>query len=187
MSFTPETLGPYLSNKLAKHCEIIEVEKFSRGSSRETWFITYHAGAASEQVVFRCDPITGSVDYTPLAQEYFMYERMGHTKVPVARALWWEDDPALNGRPFYVRQHVGGNWNIAHYKDPSPEYDDLRIRISKEHMSKLALVHAVDWKSLGLDKRLCTAPSREQCTPHYIDAIAAAFEDLRIARRSLSR
>lgn len=181
MQFSKATLGAYLGHKLGRPCEIIGIEKFGRGTSRETWFITHATDdQPTQNLVFRRDPITGSVDYSPLSQEYFLYERLGHSAVPVAKALWWEDDPAWTDRPFYVRKHVAGSWDIPHFKDPSPEHDDLRIRISKEHMRKLALVHAVDWKALQLDQMLCTAPSTGACASHYIDTVVELFEAQRI-------
>lgn len=181
MQFSKATLAPYLSHKLGKPCEIIEAEKFGRGTSRETWFITFSTpDSAAQQLVFRRDPATGSVDHSPLDQEYFIYERLGRSPVPVATALWWEDDSAVTDRPFYVRKHIAGSWDVAHFKDPSPQFDDLRIRISKEHMRKLALVHAVDWKALELDKALCTAPSREESAAHYVDHVTDMYEAERI-------
>lgn len=181
MQFSKATLAPYLSHKIGKPCDVIEVEKFGRGTSRETWFITFITpDSTAQHLVFRRDPATGSVDYSSLDQEYFLYERLGRSQVPVAKALWWEADPAWTERPFYVRQHITGSWDIPHFKNPSTDYDDLRIRISKEHMRKLALVHAVDWKSLELDKVLCTAPNREECASHYIDSVVELFEAQRI-------
>lgn len=181
MHFSKVALEPYLEHKLETSCKIVGIEKFGRGSSRETWFITYGTDAGPVQnLVFRRDPAAGSVDYSPLNQEFFLYERLGRSAVPVAKALWWEDDPAWTDRPFYVREHIAGSWNVQHFKDPCPSHDDLRIRISKEHMRKLALVHAVDWKALRLDQVLCTAPSADACATHYIDTLAALFEAQRI-------
>lgn len=181
MQFTGETLGRYLTHKLDKPCRVIDIEKFGRGTSRETWFITYTTDDADRHdLVFRRDPLTGSVDYSSLHQEFFIYERLGHSAVPVAAALWWEDDPQWTDRPFYVRRHVAGSWNIPDFKNPSPDHDGLRIRISQEHMRKLALVHAVDWKALGLDRMLCTAPNVEDAATHYIDAVVELYETQRI-------
>jgi len=181
MQFAKATLAPYLSHKLKTPCEILEVEKFGRGSSRETWFITYRRGEQPrEHLVFRRDPLAGSVDYSPLEQEYFLYERLGRSDVPVASALWWEADPAWTDRPFYVRRHIAGSWDVPHFKDPAPEYDELRIRISKEHMRALARVHAVNWKALELDSVLCTAPDTSSCAAHYVDSVVALYESQRI-------
>ena len=176
-----KTVAAYLTHKLGKSCEIVEIEKFGRGSSRETWFMTYKCGGgANEHVVFRRDPAAGATDTSPLSQEYFIYEALGRSNVPVAKALWWEEDATWTTRPFYVRQHIEGSWNVEHFKDPSPDYDELRIRISREHMRKLALVHAVDWKALGLDKVLTTAPSLETAACNYIDSLVTTFDAIRI-------
>jgi aminoglycoside phosphotransferase (APT) family kinase protein len=180
MQFTNSNVGAYLTHKLGKPCETVEIEKFGRGSSRETWFITFKAAGVEAHLVFRRDPESGSTDPSPLSQEFFIYERLGRSNVPVAKALWWEEDAAWTDRPFYVREHIDGNWNVANFKNPSPAYDELRIRISREHMRKLALVHAVDWKALELDTILCTAPSVEQSAQHYIDDIARMFEAQRV-------
>ena len=176
-----KTVAAYLTHKLGKSCEIVEIEKFGRGSSRETWFMTYKCGGgANEHVVFRRDPAAGATDTSPLSQEYFIYEALGRSNVPVAKALGWEENSNWTDRPFYVRQHIDGSWNVEHFKDPSPDYDELRIRISREHMRKLALVHAVDWKALGLDKVLTTAPSLETAACNYIDSLVTTFDAIRI-------
>lgn len=180
MQFTHGNVGTYLTHKLDKPCEIVEIEKFGRGSSRETWFITFKADGTEQHLVFRRDPEGGSTIPSTLWQEYFIYERLGRSNVPVAKALWWEDDAAWTDRPLYVRQHVDGSWNIPDFSNPSPEHDELRIRISKEHMRKLALVHAVDWKALQLDTVLCTAPSVETSASHYIDDVVRKFEEERV-------
>ncbi|PVX75696.1 phosphotransferase family protein [Paraburkholderia unamae] len=181
MEFSKASLTPYLRHKLGPACEVVEVEKFGRGTSRETWFVTCAGGQGeARHLVFRRDPATGSVDFSPLNQEHFIYERLGRTAVPVARVLWWEDDPAWTDRPFYVREHVAGSWDIPHFKDPSPEYDDLRMRISQEHMRKLALVHAVDWRALELNAVLGTAPDTASAAHHYLDSVLALIESQRI-------
>ncbi len=181
MQFTNSNVAAYLSHKLGKPCEVVEIEKFGRGSSRETWFMTFKSGGgAEEHLVFRRDPPAGSTDPSPLSQEYFIYERLGRSQVPVAKALWWEEDPKWTDQAFYVRQHIEGSWNVANYSNPSPEFDDLRIRISKEHMRKLALVHAVDWKALELDTVLTTAPSVETSAVNYIDSLQTTFEGFRV-------
>lgn len=180
MQFTHGNVAAYLTHKIGKRCEVVEIEKFGRGSSRETWFITCKADGVEQHLVFRRDPEGGSTIPSTLWQEYFIYERLGRSDVPVAKTLWWEDDSAWAERPFYVRQHVEGSWNVPNFTNPAPEYDEMRIRISKEHMRKLALVHAVNWKALELDTVLCTAPDVETCAQHYIDDIVRKFEEERI-------
>jgi aminoglycoside phosphotransferase (APT) family kinase protein len=132
-----------------------------------------------EELVFRTDLAAGSIEPTDLAQEYFMYERLGHTQVPVAKVLFWEDDPAWTDGPFYVRRKVDGSWNVPGFLDPDPKYDELRIEISKEHMRKLALVHQVDWKGLGFDQRLPAPKEPADCGRLYVEKTMKEFEAVR--------
>lgn len=174
--FTPEQLGPYLTEKLGDPVIVDDVRQFGRGSSRETWFVTYRGKDSSERkLVFRLDFPAGPICPGPLDLEYFIYERLGRTPVPVAKVLWWEDDLRWAGRPFYAREHIDGDWNIENYLDPSPDYDDMRIAISKEHVSKLALVHTVDWKGLGFDTRLPAPKGVEDCARNYVDQVMAQY------------
>lgn len=174
-------LAVYLAHRFGPDTTLITALRYPRGSSRETWFVEYRASPASAavKIVFRSDFPSGSTIPSSLEQEYFMYERLGHSAVPVARVLWWEDDPTWAARPFYVREHLEGSWEIPHYRDPDPAYDALRIEVSKEHTRKLALVHQVDWRALGLDQRLPVPPSEAQAGHAFIDAVAAQLEGFR--------
>ncbi len=135
MDFSVGHLREYLGERLGTPVEVLDVERFGRGVSRMTWFVTCRpAGGEEERLVFRLDPPAGSVEPTPLDQEYFLYERLGQTEVPVAEALWWEDAGRWTERPFYVRRAVEGSWNVPDFLTDDPRFDDWRISISKEHM-----------------------------------------------------
>jgi len=181
MDFSPAHLQPYLAQKLGGAVEIRSVERFSRGTSRQTWFVDLRraGNGDDETLVFRTDLAAGSIEPSSLEQEYFMYERLGHTEVPVARVLWWEDDPAVTDRPFYVREKVEGSWNIPHFLDPDPQYDELRIAISKEHMRKLALVHQLDWKAIGFGDRLPVPADVASCGKLYVETAMRQYDEVR--------
>ena len=87
MDFSPDHLERYLAHKLGAPVDVRSVERFSRGTSRQTWFVDVHrsGGDGDEMLVFRTDLAAGSIEPSSLEQEYFMYERLGHTDVPVAR------------------------------------------------------------------------------------------------------
>ena len=61
----------------------------------------------------------------------------------MARALWFEDDPAWqpDGRPAYVRAKVDGDWRLPFLASQDPADDERRIEAAKEHLAKLALIH----------------------------------------------
>jgi len=180
MNFEAEHLARYLAHRLGHPVEVNDVERFSRGTSRQTWFVTFRSDRSDsdETLVFRTDHATGSIEPTSLAQEYFMYERLGHTDVPVAKALWWEDDPVWTEAPFYVRRKVEGSWNIPHFLDRDPQYDALRIAVSKEHMRKLALVHNVDWRALKFGDRLPVPADEASCGRLYVDTVLGQLEEI---------
>jgi aminoglycoside phosphotransferase (APT) family kinase protein len=181
MDFSPPVIEDYLSRKLDSTITVRDLEKFGRGSSRETYLVAAtDAGGQDLDLVFRRDPAAGAIDYSSLEQEFHVYERLSRTDVPIAKALWWEGGSVGDDRPFYVRQHVSGSWNIEHFLDPSPEFDELRITSAKEHLRALAKVHAVDWRGLGLDEFLSAAPSAEGCARHYVEEVTRAYEQFRI-------
>ena len=181
MDMLRRPLADYLIHRFGAGTAVVNAVRFPRGSSRETWFIEYRAtpDTLPRKVVFRSDYPSGSTIPSSLAQEYFMYERLGHTQVPVARALWWEEDPVWASRPFYVREHVDGSWEVPNFRDPDPCHDDLRIAVCKEHLRKLALVHQVDWRALGFDRWLPVPPSEAECGRTYIEAVEQQMRELR--------
>lgn len=153
LDFTPAGLAPVLSRHLGGTVSVAGVDYFPRGSSRETRFVRYSVdGGAERELVLRSDYPAGGTDPNPLDLEYFLYARLSDAPIPTARALFWDD--TSGDRPFYAREKIDGDWNIAHFSDPDPVYDDLRIGFAKEHIATLARVHALDWRALGMGKRL---------------------------------
>jgi aminoglycoside phosphotransferase (APT) family kinase protein len=186
MQFTNEWLSEYLNHKSGgqRRVEIVDCIRFPRGTSRETWFVTLRDPNRSPDpfsLVFRLDLPAGSIIPTSLRREFTIYDTLAKTSVPVAKPLWYEDDPRWIGtdREFYVREHVQGDWNVPHFTDPDPQYDELRIAISKEHLGKLALVHKVDWRALGMD-RIMSAPRDEaDCGRHAVRVLRETFDGIR--------
>jgi aminoglycoside phosphotransferase (APT) family kinase protein len=131
--------------------------------------------------VIRRDPPGGGLVDTPLRREYEIYRRLAQTGVPVARVLWFDDDAHELGSaaPMYLREFVPGSHEIPHFTDPDPEYDDLRIEVSQEHLRKLALVHTSDWRAAGLDEILSAPEGVDDCAHHALDLAQARFESLR--------
>lgn len=168
--FDAPWLGEYLSERLSRPVTILSFERFTRGTSRQTWFAGYQfvGESDSHKITLRTDHPSGSGDPTTLDQEYAIYERLGRTDLPVAGALWWEDDPAKTPRPFYMRQMIEGSWNLPGYADPDPRFDHVRLEAAKEHMRKLAMVHAVDWRAHGFDTFLPAPADNADAGPAFI-------------------
>ena len=158
---------------------VAQVTKFWRGVSRETWGIELIGG---RRVVIRRDLPVGSFTPTSLRFEYEVYRRLEASPVPTARPLWYEDDSELlvDGREFYVRDHVEGTWEVAHLTDPDPRYDELRIAASKEHMRKLALIHSCDWSALGFGEIMAVPPSPEASAETMLDRLVELLASFQI-------
>lgn len=184
LSLDRDFLASYLSHRLAsgRSVTIDELTKYPRGVSRETWFVTYSIhgddGVLRSSVVFRRDLAGGSVCPMPLRTEYEIYRRLEHSAVPVAPVLWFEDDQdwLAGGRPFYVRRHVAGEWDIPDFTNPSPAFDELRLATSKEHLRKLALVHTCDWEQLGFGEIMTVPSGVDTCATNAIDRLVAQLE-----------
>lgn len=167
----PRAVERYLQKKLvrAKGLELLELSRTYPGMSRETWLADarWHQDGQQQTggFVFRMDTPGGSVVPTPLHREYEVYRRLEGTAVPVPKALWYETDGGqlTRGREFYVRDKLEGQVRIPNLYDPSPQYDQLRLEIATEHISKLAALHTLDWKELGFDKVLEVPPEVSQC------------------------
>lgn len=178
-AITADGAEAYLTQRLAPATvRVHELAKFPRGVSRETWLIRASvtaAGVEREQgFSLRRDLPGGAVQPYPLREEYEVYRRLEGSAIPAARALWYESAPGepIAGPDFYVRERIEGDWEVPHFSDPDPRYDELRIGASKEHLRKLALVHTCDWRALGFDEIFDPPPSTEACATHAVDRLA---------------
>lgn len=167
----------YLAYRMpdAAPVRVVELTRFARGVSRETWFakIRCEGTGRDEELVVRRDLRGGSVCPTPLRREFEIYRRLGASAIPIAPVRWYEDSPdwLLDGREFYVREQVDGTWEVADLLDPDPAHDALRIEVSKEHVRKLALVHTCDWERLGFGEILDVPPDPAECATTAIDRL----------------
>jgi aminoglycoside phosphotransferase (APT) family kinase protein len=158
------------------------IQQYVRGVSRETWVARLTGVAVPDAVVIRRDLPGGSLVDIPLRDEYEIYRRLAATEIPVARVLWFEDEPGdlIPGPSLYVREFVAGSHEIPNFRDPDPKYDDLRIEVSKEHLRKLALVHTCDWRAAGLDEVLSAPAGADDCAHHALDLAVARYDALRM-------
>jgi len=173
---TAEFVAAYLADKWGEPAQVEAAERHERGISRESWFITARRDTRGvERLVLRRDLEGNSVGPGPLRFEYDVYRKLQGTGVPIAEALWWEENNAWApaGRPFYVRRLVDGSWRIPHYADPDPKYAPLRIEIGREHVRNLALVHQCDWRRHGFEEILPVPATESDCACVAIDRMYA--------------
>lgn len=179
MDLLRRPLEEYLRHRLGHDVVVEQFDKFPRGSSRETWFVSWRdsAGGELQKRIFRADHPSGATIPTSLVQEHAMYEKLSQTALPIARVLWWEDDGEWVNRPFFVREQIEGSWELPDYINPDPRFDDYRIDISKEHLSNLAMLHTVDWQKLGFADLLTAPRDAAECAEHCLGIISAQLAE----------
>jgi aminoglycoside phosphotransferase (APT) family kinase protein len=167
LSVSEEVTG-YLRSRLGDGLEVTSCRRTYPGISRETYLVETTNGG----FVVRVDPPGGGIVPLPLRREYEVYRRLRGTDVPVAEALWYDDDPAwFNGRPRMVRALVEGSASFAPLEPQAAAIG---------YAEALGRVHATDWAALGMTDVLGEAPVAGECAAHEIDTWWATWERVRL-------
>jgi aminoglycoside phosphotransferase (APT) family kinase protein len=167
--FSADWLSGYLAERLGGLVDVTEFEKFTRGTSRQTWFASWRGpDGASVEAVLRADHPAGAGDPTSIDQEYAVYERLGGTDIPHAPVFWFENRADKAPRPFYMRQRIDGSWQVPGYSRADAAGADARLAAAQEHMRALARVHDADWRAAGLDELLGAPVGLDDAVPHYV-------------------
>ena len=114
--------------------------------------LTYRVTASNgERFVLRRPPL-GHVlaSAHDMSREHRIIAALRDTPVPVAPAVGFCDDPAVNGVPFYVMKFVDGL--VIRDRDAAESLltPDARRRASESIVDTMAAIHAVDPVSVGL-------------------------------------
>ncbi|WP_159979076.1 MULTISPECIES: phosphotransferase family protein [unclassified Novosphingobium] len=148
--FCTEWFVSYMNRRKGQAVTVDRFERFTRGTSRQTWFVHYRGeDGAPQSVTIRTDHPAGAGDPTSLDQEFAIYDRLGRMGLPTARALYWEEDPASCPRPFFARELIDGSWQIGGYALAGEDGARIRFAAAQEHMRALAAVHDADWRAVG--------------------------------------
>jgi aminoglycoside phosphotransferase (APT) family kinase protein len=164
---TTGAVAAYLRERLPQASELVVEELFRNvgGMSRQTWFAhaawTENGSKQDRDFTLRLDHPEGSVVPVPLEYEYQVYAALAGTRVPVAKALWWENDESWLGRPFYVRETIEGSSSPKEIY--LAEEDEFRASIGRQLAELLARVHTLDWRKQGFASFMEVPPSRQDC------------------------
>jgi aminoglycoside phosphotransferase (APT) family kinase protein len=131
------------------------VRRTSAGYSRENWVFeaawTVSGRQERHQLIARRDP-PGSVLNTDRRIETGVLRALEPTSVPTPRLRWADLTGERLGRPAIVMDLVAGVCNgfILSAPRPAPE----RLEIAHRLYDRMAGIHLVDWKALGLGELL---------------------------------
>jgi aminoglycoside phosphotransferase (APT) family kinase protein len=114
--------------------------------------ITYRVSGGGREWVLRRPPL-GHVLPTAhdMSREYRVLSGLASTRVPAPRPIALCDDEETNGAPFYVMEYTPGVVLLEDLPPGfAPEPGDRRA-ISQALVDALALLHAVDYRAVGLE------------------------------------
>lgn len=140
----------------AENIELIGLRRQHGGLSRENWVVDLawrdHAGARHEwPLIVRRDP-DGSLLHTDRRAEFEALQALSRGPVPVPEVYWLDEDGSGLGAPSLIMQRVAGHcdWKVLNGERPLPD----RMRLAETFLSLLTDLQAIDWRALGLDRRL---------------------------------
>jgi aminoglycoside phosphotransferase (APT) family kinase protein len=128
----------------------------SEGFSQETYRVdvVWTAAAGGEErgaFVLRRQPAAGLLEPYDTEPEFRVLAALAATPVRVPRVHWYERDPAILERRFYVMDLVPGTVPLPVMVNGRPVFgDEERARLGEDFVANLAALHAVDWERAGL-------------------------------------
>jgi aminoglycoside phosphotransferase (APT) family kinase protein len=154
-------LERYLSARLRDPVRVTRLERSTEGFSQETFVFEVEHGGRRGYVIKR-EPPAGLLEPYDLEPEFRVLHALSDDPLPSPPTPWFERDPAVLDRPFYVMERLPGDVPIpAARADGSGPFDDAtRAALGPQIADTLARLHAVDWRRLGLDFLGIPAPGR---------------------------
>jgi aminoglycoside phosphotransferase (APT) family kinase protein len=153
-----DALTAYFARRLVPRTDVrvLALARMSEGFSQETFRVeVVWRGAAGEEhgsYVLRRQPAAGLLEPYDTEPEFRVLAALAGTPVRAPRVFWYERDPAVLERPFYVMEVVPGTVPLPVMVDGKPVFsDDERARLGEDFVANLAALHAVDWRAAGLD------------------------------------
>ena len=123
------------------------LRRTSAGFSRENWVFDAVHARGREALIARRDPL-GSVLRTDREIEGAILRALEHTDVPAPKVRWLDVEGTRLGRPTVVMERAEGDcdWFVLNGDRPL----ETRVEIAHRLYDRLADIHLVDWRALGL-------------------------------------
>lgn len=151
-----KALRRWIAEEVGDPATVIKgVRRTSAGFSRENWVFEAEwkgaDGPANAALIARRDP-EGSVLETDRRIETRVLAALDGTPVPSPRLRWMDLDGTRLGRPAIVMDVVEGVCDGFVLAGQTPASD--RLRLAHHLYDRLADIHLLDWRALGLDDTL---------------------------------
>lgn len=145
---------------------VSHLERSTEGFSQETFTfeveLTRQGATARHSYVAKREPVAGLLEPYDLEPEFRVLHALSDDPLPSPPTPWFERDPAVLERPFYVMDRLPGEVPLptASPDGSGPFTDAERTALGPAVAGALARLHALDWQRLGFDFLGVPPPSR---------------------------
>jgi aminoglycoside phosphotransferase (APT) family kinase protein len=152
-----EDLGPrlerFLSARAHAPVRVTRVDRCTEGFSQEAFAVDAVIGVEPRALVIKREPAAGLLEPYDLEPEFRVLHALSGGPLPSPPTPWFTRDREILERPFYVMERLPGEVTVpAARADGSAPFDDAtRAVLGPQIVDALARLHAVDWRTLGLD------------------------------------
>jgi aminoglycoside phosphotransferase (APT) family kinase protein len=140
-------LEPFLRNHLPVEAGGLIVRQYPRGHSN----LTYSLHFGSREMVLRRPPFGSKVKTAhDMGREFRVLSKLHAHYPPAPRVLVFCDDESVLGAPFYLMEPIHG---VILQRDVPPDLvfsPELARRVCESFLDNLALLHRLDYNSIGL-------------------------------------
>jgi aminoglycoside phosphotransferase (APT) family kinase protein len=144
-------LERFLAQRLGAAAHIVDFERSTEGFSQETFSFDVESGGRRVGYVAKREPVAGLLEPYDLEPEFRVLHALSADPLPSPVTPWFERDPAVLERPFYVMERLAGEVPIPAQgpNGEGPFTDAERAVLGPEVVAALARLHAVDWRRHG--------------------------------------
>ncbi len=140
-------LEPFLRAHFPGESGVLVVRQYPSGHSN----LTYSVKIGSREMVLRRPPFGSKVKTAhDMNREFRVLSNLHAHYPPAPRVLFFCDDESVLGAPFYLMEPVHG---VILRRDVAPDCDfspDVARRVSESFLDNLAVLHGLDYSSIGL-------------------------------------
>ncbi len=131
---------------------VVRLERSPEGFSQETFsFEVDLAPGVRRGFVLKREPVAGLLEPYDLEPEFRVLHALSDDPLPSPATPWFETDPAVLERSFYVMERLPGEVPIpvAGPDGCGPFADAERTALTGDVTGALARLHAIDWRAYG--------------------------------------
>lgn len=143
---------------------VVQVDRSTEGFSQETFSVDVELGSGARRgFVLKREPLAGLLEPYDLEPEFRVLHALSTHPIPSPPTPWFERDPGVLDRPFYVMERLPGDVPIpvAGADGSGPFRDAERPALAAGVVHALATLQAIDWRAHDLGFLDAPAPGRE--------------------------